>query len=116
MSNSVSQNKEPNFTHQKLLKSFQATCSAIEHLVLVTLQSNFITFKDIAMSKRLSILFYLKKQKNFTKGAQPIYMRITVDSKRTEISTKRDCEPEKWSSGAGRAKGTKEDTKTLNVQ
>lgn len=67
------------------------------------------------MSKRLSILFYLKKQKNFINGSQPVYMRITVDSKRTEISTKRDCEPAKWNSSAGRAKGTKEDIKTLNA-
>lgn len=67
------------------------------------------------MSNRLSILFYLKKQKNFIKGCQPIYMRITVDAKRTEVSTKRECEPEKWNSSAGRAKGTKEDTRTLNA-
>lgn len=66
------------------------------------------------MSKRLSVLFYLKKQKSF-KGPQPIYMRITVDSKRTEISIKRNCDPEKWNSGGGRAKGTREDTRTLNA-
>lgn len=67
------------------------------------------------MSKRLSILFYLKKPKTSIKGAYPIYMRITVDSKRTEVSTKRDCEPEKWNSSAGRAKGTREDIRTLNA-
>jgi len=66
------------------------------------------------MSKRLSILFYLKKQKSFIKGCQPIYMRLTIDAKRTEVSTKRECEPEKWNSGAGRAKGTKEEIRTLN--
>ena len=67
------------------------------------------------MSKRLSILFYLKKQKGFIKGSQPIYMRLTVNSKRTEVSTQRECEPEKWNSNAGRAKGTKEEIKTLNA-
>ncbi len=66
------------------------------------------------MSRRLSILFYLKKQKNFIKVSQPVYMRLTIDAKRTEVSTKRECEPEKWNSGAGRARGTKEEIRTLN--
>src|SRR3954471_20018695 len=67
------------------------------------------------MSKRLSILFYLKKQKLNTLGPASIYLRITVEGRRTEISTKRECEPQKWNKGAGRAKGTKEETKVLNA-
>jgi hypothetical protein len=36
------------------------------------------------------------------KGKLPIYLRVTVDGKRMEIATKRECEPTKWNSSAGR--------------
>jgi len=42
-------------------------------------------------------------------------MRLTVDGQRIEISTKRECEPEKWNSSAGRKNSTKEDAKVLNA-
>jgi site-specific recombinase XerD len=41
-------------------------------------------------------------------------MRITVNGKRAEMSTGRECDPAKWSSHAGRGIGTKEETKSLN--
>lgn len=44
-----------------------------------------------------------------------IYMRITVDGIVRELSTKRLWEPSKWNSKAGRARGIKEDIKTLNT-
>lgn len=67
------------------------------------------------MSTNYSLLFYLKKPKNYVSGQKPIYMRITVDGIPKEVSTGRDCEPAKWISKANRAKGTKEDVKTLNA-
>ena len=42
-------------------------------------------------------------------------MRLTVDGKRIELTTKRDCEPEKWNSVSGRKNGTKEEVKILNA-
>lgn len=63
---------------------------------------------------RFSLLFFLKKQKNL-RGNQLIYLRITVNGQRIEWSTKRECAPAKWNSAAGRAKGTKEDTRSLNT-
>ena len=66
------------------------------------------------MSTNYSLLFYLKKPKNYVSGPKPIYMRITVDGIPKEISTGRDCDPAKWISKANCAKGTKEDVKTLN--
>ena len=42
-------------------------------------------------------------------------MRITVNCKRAEISTGRDCEPTRWNSHAGRCIGTKEEARTLNT-
>lgn len=62
-----------------------------------------------------SILFYLKKPKGYVSGVMPVYMRITVNGVPKEITTKRECEPERWNSHAQRAKGNNEKTKTLNA-
>ncbi|MCA5005680.1 site-specific integrase [Sphingobacterium bovistauri] len=66
------------------------------------------------MSKNYSLLFYLKKPKNYALGPKPIYMRITVDGVPKEVSTGKQCDPVKWNSRGNRAKGTKEDARTLN--
>ena len=60
------------------------------------------------------MLFYLRKQKNFKGGPMAIYMRITVNGKRADMSAGRECDPAKWNSQAGRAIGTKEETRALN--
>jgi site-specific recombinase XerD len=67
------------------------------------------------LSKSFSLLFYLKKPKNYVQGNQPVYLRITVDAARMERSMQRECEPTRWNAHAGRANGTKEDIKSLNV-
>jgi len=66
------------------------------------------------MTTNFSLLFYLKQQKIYTSGPKPIYMRITVNGKRAEVSAGRDCEPSVWNSHAGRAIGTKSETRALN--
>jgi len=43
-----------------------------------------------------------------------IYMRITVNGKRADMSAGRECEPGKWNSRAGRAIATKEEIRSLN--
>jgi site-specific recombinase XerD len=67
------------------------------------------------MSINFSLLFYLKKPKNYQAGPVPIYLRVTVAGKRAELTTSRSVEPESWVSSAGRAKGTKAATKSLNT-
>lgn len=68
------------------------------------------------MKTNFSVLFFLKKPKNYTKGAVYfIFLRITVDGVRAEMSTSRSCEPERWNAKAGKVIGTKEDVKTLNA-
>lgn len=67
------------------------------------------------MNNRFSLLFYFKKPKNCTHQELPIYMRITVGCARTEISTQRKWDPSRWNIAAGRAIGTKEDSRTLNA-
>ncbi len=52
------------------------------------------------LEKSFSLLFYLKKPKNYLKGAMPIYLRITVDGIPKEISTGRQCDPIRWNMNA----------------
>ncbi|WP_286591712.1 Arm DNA-binding domain-containing protein [Sphingobacterium sp. N143] len=67
------------------------------------------------MSTNYSLLFYLKKPKNYVSGPKPIYMRITVEGiPKKEVSTGQECDPPKWTSKANRLKGTTEAVKTLN--
>jgi hypothetical protein len=66
------------------------------------------------MNSNFHLLFFLRKQKNYKDGPIVIYMRITLDGKRAEMSTGRECDPVKWSSLAGRGMGTKEEVKSLN--
>lgn len=67
------------------------------------------------MKTNFSLLFYLKRSKNYQNGPIPIYMRITVNGKRSEVATSRECEPSEWSVGAGRAKGTREKVRSFNA-
>jgi site-specific recombinase XerD len=67
------------------------------------------------MHKNFSLLFYLKKPKNYTSGNVPIYLRITVEGHRAEVSTQRQCVPERWNSQSGRMAGTKEDARIMNI-
>jgi len=67
------------------------------------------------LEKSFSLLFYLKKPKNYLKGIMPIYLRITVDGIPKEISTGRQCDPDRWNANTSRCNGTKEDAKLLNA-
>ena len=67
------------------------------------------------LEKSFSLLFYLKKPKNYKEGEMPIYLRITVDGIAKETSIGRQCEPDKWNAKAGRASGIKENVKSLNA-
>lgn len=66
-------------------------------------------------SSRFSLLFYFKKPRKPSANSLPIYMRISVDSERTEISTQRKWDPTRWNTASGRASGTKEDARSLNI-
>jgi site-specific recombinase XerD len=67
------------------------------------------------MKTNFSLLFYMKKPKNCQKGVAPIYIRITVNGNRSEVTTGRSCAPSRWNARAGRAIGTKEEFKSLNT-
>jgi len=67
------------------------------------------------LAKNFTLLFYLKKRSNYVSGELPVYMRITVNGTRSEMSMGRDCEPEKWNNISCRRTGTKSDTKEFNA-
>ena len=67
------------------------------------------------MKTTFSLLFYLKRPKNYDDGPMPIYLRITVNGKRAETTAGRECVPSAWNSKTGRFRGTKEEIKTFNA-
>ena len=67
------------------------------------------------MKTNFSMLYYMKKQKNYQSGLVPIYLRITVNGQQAELTTGRECDPIKWNNKSGRAVGTKEDIKSFNA-
>jgi len=67
------------------------------------------------MKTKFSSLFYLKKPKNYQNGLVPIYLRITVNGKRSETTAGRECDPAIWNRVSGRLKGTKEGIRSFNA-
>jgi len=67
------------------------------------------------MNKTFNLLFFVKKSKVRPNGTAPIYMRITIDGKKADISSKRHIEPHKWDNKGQKAIGNSQETKTLNV-
>src|SRR5215831_16118940 len=59
----------------------------------------------------LPIIRIGKENKN---GEAPIYIRMTIDGKRTEISTKIYVTAERWNAQKGRVKGNQESAKFIN--
>src|SRR5450432_1310223 len=66
------------------------------------------------LGKNFSLLFYLKKPKNYVSGNMPIYMRITVDGQVKEMTTSRKCDPVIWDQNSEKAFGKNECVKELN--
>lgn len=60
-----------------------------------------------------SILFWIYKGK-IKNNLCPIYVRITIDGKRTEISTKKWIEPEKWNKVGQCVKGNSDEARGIN--
>ena len=67
------------------------------------------------LEKSFSLLFFLRKPKNYLKGKMPIYLRITVDGYQKEISIARQVDPDRWNANSQRCYGSKEDIKSLNA-
>ena len=66
------------------------------------------------MKNKISILFYAKSSKSSKNGLTPIYLRITIDGARIELSTSKFIEQSKWNNSSGKVKGNTEEARTLN--
>lgn len=66
------------------------------------------------MKHKMSILFYTKGTKTSKDGLVPIYLRITVDGTRVEMSTSKFIELSKWNSLANKMKGSSEEARSIN--
>ena len=67
------------------------------------------------MNNLFKLLVFLKQPRFANADLHPIYIRITVDGKRAEFSTKRESEPAKWNRKAGRMIGNSEKVYQLNA-
>jgi hypothetical protein len=61
-----------------------------------------------------SLLSFVREHRKNRQGQLPVFLRITVDGKRSELSTKTYVYPGKWNAGKGRVKGTSEEVRRLN--
>ncbi|SDM21812.1 site-specific integrase [Kriegella aquimaris] len=61
-----------------------------------------------------STLFYLKDERRDKNGKAGLYLRITVDGRRTSISLHRKIDPEKWDSRMNKLKGKTIEAEELN--
>ena len=66
------------------------------------------------MKTKITLHFYAKSTKANTNGLLPIYVRLTVDGKRLEFSTKKFVEKSKWNTTAGKMKGNSEEARLIN--
>jgi len=62
----------------------------------------------------LSILFYLRRDKLNSSEVIPIYLRITVNKRRSEMSAQRSIAPNKWNKEGEKARGSRSEAKLLN--
>ena len=67
------------------------------------------------MENNLSVLFYLRKSKAKKNSEAPIYMRITVNGNRVDLSTHQFCLPEKWDVKHGYIRGPRAETRITNT-
>ncbi|NAY92659.1 hypothetical protein GTQ34_12090 [Muricauda sp. JGD-17] len=66
------------------------------------------------MRKKFSLLFYLRNNRMDSNGMIPIFMRVTVDGKRSEVSTGKKIKRSSWNPQAGRVKGYGQEAQEIN--
>lgn len=66
------------------------------------------------MKAKITLHIYAKTTKANAAGQLPIYIRLTVDGKRFEFSSKKFIEKSKWSTELSKMKGSSEEARTIN--
>lgn len=67
------------------------------------------------MKNKILTHYYLKDSKQDNEGMIPIYLRITVNGERSEISTNKRVSLSQWDKNAERAAGRSESARSLNA-
>lgn len=67
------------------------------------------------MNQKLSIRVWLNKPKKKSDGTIPVYMKISVDSKRAHLSTNYYLKPNQWNSKDGIALGGSPNIAKINL-
>ncbi|NHF59173.1 site-specific integrase [Flavobacteriaceae bacterium TP-CH-4] len=66
------------------------------------------------MNDSFSILFYPKRNDANKRGQAPLYMRITVDGRRTELSIRRKVDIAKWDTSKEKMRGNTPELREVN--
>ncbi|SNR54472.1 Site-specific recombinase XerD [Lutibacter agarilyticus] len=66
------------------------------------------------MNNSISLLFYIKRVKADSNGKANIYLRITVNGKRSEFSIQRKVPVDKWNPSANRVRGFSKEAQEIN--
>lgn len=61
-----------------------------------------------------SVLFFIRRTRLLKDAKVPIYLRITVDGERAEVSIKKSIDPALWEDSKGHAKGNTQNSKKIN--
>jgi len=67
------------------------------------------------VNEKLSVLMILEKSKLSKDGKMPITIRLTVDSKRSELSLGQKIAPDLWNQEGGFAIGNSKDSRSINA-
>ncbi len=67
------------------------------------------------VNEKLSVLLILEKSKTSNDGKAPITVRLTVDSKRAELSLGQKIKPDLWNQEAGIASGSSLEARQINT-
>lgn len=66
------------------------------------------------MNATVYILFYIKRTKTNKEGHSPIYVRVTIQSRRFEFSTNKFIHSDKWNTEATKVRGNNEEARAIN--
>ena len=66
------------------------------------------------MSTKLNILFYAKRSRTTTRLVIPLYLRVTIQGKRMEVTANRFVLPDQWSTVLNRVKGNSKEAEEIN--
>ena len=67
------------------------------------------------MKNKIVTHFYVKEMKKDRRSEAPIYLRITVNGERAEISTNRRINPDLWNKSSEKAAGRSELARVINA-